>query len=850
MRLRGECAVCGWSFTFDADYPVTIRCQKKGCGASAFKVSVFGLEPSDSECKTEMETGGNCARISVVVVCHNLLEITKECIHRLRASNLRPYEIILVDNGSSDGTRDWALTQPDLVYVRNEVNLGCAMGRNVGAKRATGEWLLFFDNDQYVEPKTIRVLFSKLVQGADIVGSELWYISIDGGAMPCSSKRNKSFYVGSGGMILRRETFESLNGYDEGYAPAWYADTDFIFRAKEKGYLVDHEPNTGIRHLKNSTVTTQTTFDSNEAKKNSMKRFVERWTTKLEAGAEKLSVSMLVSRSEGLFHRAMKSIVTYQHPDEINLYVAPDVRWNVKYEAQRYSDYSKIVVREQSFDDLPIDSSMFSEIPEEMLLRYWQHTRDLTIRAITEASHEWVRMCDDDDEMRHDVRPYLIGAPKDVATIHGDVFEVDHVLYGRSYHRNGSDMTANPIGSTNVFRKSAIQKASEYWCIGPWPDWRLSYALRWLGYRSQYQQETFSVVHLHGKNSSRKPKPVVVPKWPTIEGRLKGRLQELANARRKLKITVCEWNIARISGRMSTMVRFADAFKRLGHDVILHSCFYPEDIRSEEDVLRMHDAKYLTDEDVRLTLKRIYGEAPEEWRGRDLIFASWVVAQRAVEAKGAPPVISWTISPTGTALGPVKEYWTNTETKCRELKCDRWIFPPYSYEMFREAAKPLSERKYDICYATRTNTAEKRVEEFLRVVKDNNLKGAICAIGGNKHIEQSGVDYWIDVPKSQVAEMMGNSKIYFHPSIYESASVAIYEALNAGCWPVAYETGAIREQVGNFGTVYQRDPDQIIVQKLKEGWDMGEVVEWGRKYDVDSNIDKLNNWLVQLAKNL
>lgn len=222
-------------------------------------------------------------KVSAIVLCHNLLSMTLKCIDKLRKSTIRP-EIILVDNGSIEEVKQYfeSHASEDLIYVRNQINLGCAVGRNQGAKWASGEYLFFLDNDQFVEPKAIESL---MALKADLAGVECWnIISLDGYSQKAYPPVESSGYVGSGGLLIKRKVFNSLKGYDERYAPAWYEDVDFCFRARIGKYSISclSDKPKMIEHLCNQTSSSQKTFDVSKAKVKSQQLFVHTWQGYLE----------------------------------------------------------------------------------------------------------------------------------------------------------------------------------------------------------------------------------------------------------------------------------------------------------------------------------------------------------------------------------------------------------------------------------------------------------------------------------------------------------------------------------------------------------------------------------------
>jgi GT2 family glycosyltransferase len=85
--------------------------------------------------------------VSIIMPVFNLLDYTKIAIDSIRRFTDAPYELIVVDNASSDETPGYLATQSDLVVIRNTENLGHAGGTNVGMLASHGDYLVGINND-------------------------------------------------------------------------------------------------------------------------------------------------------------------------------------------------------------------------------------------------------------------------------------------------------------------------------------------------------------------------------------------------------------------------------------------------------------------------------------------------------------------------------------------------------------------------------------------------------------------------------------------------------------------------------------------------------------------------------
>jgi GT2 family glycosyltransferase len=190
-------------------------------------------------------------RLSIIVLTCNhapeQLASTQCCLDAVRGFTTRPFELIVVDNGSDEETVAWLRQQPDLRVHFLPENQGVITGRNLGASLARHEYLVFLDNDQYVRPGWDEELL-RLLQGSVVLaGVEQWCCRPEGGVGP-TWQRDLLTYVGAGGMMIERTAFAELGGFDELFSPAYAEDPDLCWRAQERGYdfawcrkaLIDH----------------------------------------------------------------------------------------------------------------------------------------------------------------------------------------------------------------------------------------------------------------------------------------------------------------------------------------------------------------------------------------------------------------------------------------------------------------------------------------------------------------------------------------------------------------------------------------------------------------------------------
>jgi GT2 family glycosyltransferase len=134
-------------------------------------------------------------RLSVIIPTWNGIRHLPECLAALRPQLPTAGEVVLVDNGSTDGTAEWARAHyPNVKLVSLPKNLGFAGGVAAGLRAARGELLLLLNDDAFVEPKCISALSEALERRPDI--------GVVGGVLTFAHKPN---LVASAGIRLRRD---------------------------------------------------------------------------------------------------------------------------------------------------------------------------------------------------------------------------------------------------------------------------------------------------------------------------------------------------------------------------------------------------------------------------------------------------------------------------------------------------------------------------------------------------------------------------------------------------------------------------------------------------------------------
>jgi GT2 family glycosyltransferase len=194
---------------------------------------------------------------------------TQSCIESIRIyTPPHLYEIIVVDNGSTDGTVDWLRSQTDLKVIFNKENLGFPKGCNQGLAIADGDNLLLLNNDTIVTPRWLDQLLACL-NSDDTIGAvgpvtnaASYYTAISVQYHTLEemitfaeqynrsdpSKWEERLKLIGFCMLFKREVFQRIGSLDERFSPGNFEDDDYCLRMRRAGYKVMICTDTFIHH--------------------------------------------------------------------------------------------------------------------------------------------------------------------------------------------------------------------------------------------------------------------------------------------------------------------------------------------------------------------------------------------------------------------------------------------------------------------------------------------------------------------------------------------------------------------------------------------------------------------------
>jgi glycosyltransferase involved in cell wall biosynthesis len=181
-------------------------------------------------------------RVSVVIPCFNLGRYLPEAIASVRAQTYPDYEIIVVDDGSSDSETAEALksaTAPDLRVVRSE-NRGLSAARNLGISHARGELVSCLDADDTFDPRWLELAVARIDRDPDLAFVSHW-LEAFGDEHGLWTPGRSDFgalldqNVFNGAALFRRQLVDGVGGFDESMRDGC-EDWEFWIRVVEAGH--------------------------------------------------------------------------------------------------------------------------------------------------------------------------------------------------------------------------------------------------------------------------------------------------------------------------------------------------------------------------------------------------------------------------------------------------------------------------------------------------------------------------------------------------------------------------------------------------------------------------------------
>jgi len=244
--------------------------------------------------------------VSVIIPIYGKCEYTLQCLISIALNPpSTPFEIIIIDDCSPDNSAEVLQGIDGICLITNTENQGFIRSCNIGAKVASGQYLYFLNNDTEVTSGWLDELIRTFHEfpGTGLAGSKLVYpdgtlqeaggiIWQDGSAwnfgrnqdplLPIYNYAREVDYCSGASIMVPKELFEELRGFDEYYLPAYCEDSDLALKIRDKGYRVIYQPLSTVVHYEGITCGSDTSQGTKAYQIENSKKLFERWRHRLQ----------------------------------------------------------------------------------------------------------------------------------------------------------------------------------------------------------------------------------------------------------------------------------------------------------------------------------------------------------------------------------------------------------------------------------------------------------------------------------------------------------------------------------------------------------------------------------------
>ena len=222
----------------------------------------------------DINNSDNNRFISIIILNLNGADHIRKCIKSIQYFSSLPYELIVIDNGSTDGSKEYLRSIPEVILIENDTNVGAPYGRNQGLAVSRGEYIIFMDNDTIVTEGWLEKFvnhtrynpeigmlgpMSNYVSGSQFVRQAFYDNARELHLFAKRwEQRNRNRLLPTGRLILfclfiKREVIQKIGGIDPAYDKWGWEDDDLSVRAQIAGFKLGIAQDVFIHHTGSQT---------------------------------------------------------------------------------------------------------------------------------------------------------------------------------------------------------------------------------------------------------------------------------------------------------------------------------------------------------------------------------------------------------------------------------------------------------------------------------------------------------------------------------------------------------------------------------------------------------------------
>lgn len=199
-------------------------------------------------------------KISIITSTFNRSkDFLPKCIQSVKNQTFKDFEHIIVDDCSTDGTKEYLDTVSDIRYFRTDRNFGSdTRPKNIGISKAKGKYILFLDDDVTLRPSALEVLYNKAEEGYDVAYGDMWIVPNNEPGiahdfdLQLLALRN---YIDTSSALIKKDALKYIGGWDEKLPK--FVDWNLFIRLAKAGYSFKRVPQITFEYTMHKTMKSQ-----------------------------------------------------------------------------------------------------------------------------------------------------------------------------------------------------------------------------------------------------------------------------------------------------------------------------------------------------------------------------------------------------------------------------------------------------------------------------------------------------------------------------------------------------------------------------------------------------------------